>query len=495
MHLPPVFAGPIGHILICGGGLAAHMTAAALARQLPPATRITLATTTDTTDSDLFYGTVSGPSAYAFNLAAGVDEPTLVLRSDTGFSWGTRYAQWGGARSWTQCFALPFPIVDGVQFHHYLASSGAGAIEPFLVSARAAERGTFAHPPRGPGETGQHPLARADYGYQFDPASYARLFAAAMPPECVETIAGALADVDTDAGGITAIRLRDGRVLTADLYIDCTGTDAALLAHLVPELEGTRRIGIAASDASPAQPDAPMRTLTAAPYGWTSATPLRGRIRHTSLYDPAQADLAAAAQDGTPGHSAEATLGRRSVAWSGNCVGIGHAAAVVEPLSPAPLMLLERDIDRLLALIPNADGMAVERAEYNRRFGEDQTNAMLFNRALCEADGFPDTPYWRAVRAEPMPDRLRHKIGMFESRGLLVAYDLEPFHPEDWTILHLGMGRRPARHDRLADRAAPAQVQQFLAKTRHDIEQVVATMPASGRYRAQLEQYLERSAR
>ncbi|UZK69791.1 tryptophan 7-halogenase [Sphingomonas sp. S1-29] len=495
MQRPSAFAAPIGHILICGGGLAAHMTAAALARQLPAATRITLAATCDTASSDLFYGTVSAPLAYAFNLAAGVDEPALVQRSDTGFSWGTRYTQWGGDRAWTQCFALPFPILDGVQFHQYLASSGAGAIEPFLVSARAAQRGAFAHPPRGPGETGQHPLARADYAYQFDPAAYSRLFAEGIPADRVERITGELADELTDAAGISGVRLRDGRVLAADLYIDCTGTDASLLSRLVPEIDGTRRIGIAASDAAPAQPDAPLRTVTAAPYGWVSDTPLRGRVRRTSVYDLAQAGEAMGAHGGGPEVTGEATLGARREAWSGNCVGIGHAAAVVEPLTPAPLMLLERDIERLLALLPNAGSMTVERAEYNRRFGEDHSHAALFTRALFEADGLPDTPYWRAARAEPVPPKLQHKIGMFESRGVLVAYDLEPFHPEDWTILHLGMGRRPARHDRLADRADPARVSQFLAKTKHDIEQVVAKMPASGTYRAQLEQYLERTQR
>jgi tryptophan 7-halogenase len=496
MSTPPASAAPIGHILVCGHGLAAQMTAATLARQLPPAMRITLVLVADEPGSDLFYGTVTAPTAYAFNLAAGVEEPALVLRSETAFSWGTRYTGWGvSERSWIQCFNLPFPIVDGVLFHHYLAAAGIDAIEPFLVAAMAARRRAFAHPPRGPGDTGQHPLARADYGYQFDPAGYASLFAAAIPPGRVTIIHGTLAAVESGPDGIAGLRLDDGELLSADLYVDCTGPAAVLLACLAPEIAGDRRIGIAASREAPVRPSPPLRTVEATRFGWTATTPLRGVLLRTSAYDPVEADAAAATHPGGIALSSEARLGWRREAWAGNCVGIGHAAGVVEPLSPAPLMLLERDVERLLSLIPNAGGMAVERREYNRRFGDDHLHASLFNRALIETDGVADTRYWRAARADPLPEKLARKLALFASRGFLVAYDLEPFHPEDWTILHLGMGRRPARHDRLADRAPPARVEQFLADMRRGIEQVAAALPSSDTYRAQLETYLQRKQR
>ena len=123
-------AAPIEHIVICGSGLAAHMTACALSRQLPPSIRITLASIGDTSGTDLFYGSVSAPTAYAFNLASGLSEPKLLLESDTAFSWGTQYVQWAkGSRSWIQCFHLAMPIIDGVMFHHYLAQQGVAQLE------------------------------------------------------------------------------------------------------------------------------------------------------------------------------------------------------------------------------------------------------------------------------------------------------------------------------------------------------------------------------
>ena len=469
---------PVGRVLVCGGGLAARMVLAVLARQLPVSIALLWAQGGDQRGSDLFYGNVTGPSAYGFNLIAGVDERRLALDSGTAFSWGTRYAGWGAGRSWMQSFALPFPVIDGVQFHHYAMSAGAGGIDPFVAGLQAARRGVFVHPPRASANGAPHPLSRAEYGYQFDGDDYAALFPV---PERVERIAGMAASVEVADGRIAGVAMDDGRVVTADLYVDASGPDARLLRAVTDDGPTGRRIAMAASDL-PADDHAPLRTVRATPQGWQSDTPLKGRTRRTVV--------------GAPGEVAgvEVTLGRRACAWVGNCVAIGQAAGVVEPLTPAPMMLLERDIERLLALIPVSSDMMVEAAEYNRRFAEDFDHATLFQQALFVADGRPDGPYWRSACADGVADELARKLTMFERRGVLVSYDLEPFHPEDWLILHFGMGRRPARQDPLATRADEAQVARFLTGMARDIEQGVATLPPAKLYRTQLEQYLRKAA-
>lgn len=469
---------PVGRVLVCGDGLAARMVLAALVRQLPASTAIAWVRAGEQDASDLFYGNVTGPSAYAFNLLAGVDERHVMLDSATAFSWGTRYASWGAGRSWMQSFALPFHVMDGVQFHQYLGLAGAGEIDPFVAGLQAARRGVFVHPPRAAANGAPHPLSRAEYGYQFDPADYAQLFAVAGR---VERVAGAPASVAVEAGRIAGVALHDGRVVTAELYVDVSGPEAALLSALADDTPDGRRVAIAASDL-PADDQAPLRTVRATSQGWKSDTPLKGRTRRTVVGAPDAID------------GPQARLGRRSRAWVGNCVAIGQAAGVVEPLTPAPMLLLERDIERLLALIPVSTDHRVEASEYNRRFAEDYDHAALFQQAFFAADDLPDGPYWQAARADAVPEKLARKLTMFERRGVLVAYDLEPFHPEDWLILHLGMGRRPTEHDPLARRADTAQVGRFLSNMAREIEQGVATLPPARVYRTQLEQYLRKAA-
>ena len=489
-------AAPIEHVVVCGSGLAAHMTVCALSRRLPPSIRITFANIGDNSGTDLFYGSASAPTAYSFNLSAGVSEPKLVLESDAAFSWGTEYVEWpGGNRSWIQCFHLALPVIDGVLFHHYLARLGDAQLERYLAPAVAARRSAFVHPPQRPGQTGQHPLARAEYGYQFDPASYSRLFQSSTDNTRVRQVDGALAEVEVDESGIASIRLLDGRSLEADLYIDASGPAAWLLSSLQPAFPVGRRLRAAMSRTPVAQLGAPLRQVLPASYGWRAETPLQGSTALTTVYDPESEAEALSAHGSSPERSAEAAIGRRANAWSRNCVAVGHAARIVEPLTPAPLMLLERDIERLLSLVPFSSEMSVERREFNRRFVEDHEHADIFTRALFETDGLPDTPYWRAAWADPVGEKLARKIELFEDRGVLVAYDLEPFHPEDWTILHYGMGRLAARYDRTADRAQSAQVQNLLSNLKREIDKAVEGLPSHAAYMTELKQYLLRNNR
>ena len=484
-------AAPVQHIVVAGSGLAAQIVVAVLSRQLPASIRITFVRVGDASGADLFYGNVTGPTAYAFNRSAGLEEPALVLDSDTAFSWGTKYDHWGnGGRSWIQCFQLPLPIFDGVLFHHYLVQQRIGQLDPFLASAVAARKGAFVHPPQQAGEAGKDLLSRSEYGYQFDSLSYGRLFEARTNHERVRTIDAGSMEIELGEAGITAIRLDTGERIAGDLFVDCTGPDALLLSRLGTPFEGSRKLGGVLSYSPSAQLGAPMRTVGRRTFGWYSETPLRGRRARLTIYDPESA--AEALQDYPDGaeRTCEVTLGRRSESWSRNCVGIGQAAYVAEPLSIAPWLLLERDVDRLMSLIPLSANMAVEAREYNRQCALDYEHAELFTHALFEADTLPDSPYWRAARAEPMNEKLARKIDLFQDRGMLVSYDLEPFHDEDWAILHFGMGRLPARHDRMADRAPPDRVRSFLAAMKRDIEQLVGTLPSHAVYMAELSRYL-----
>jgi tryptophan halogenase len=479
---------PIERIVVCGGGLAAHLTVAALARQLPSSIHITWINGQDRRDADLFFGGVTPPSAYAFNLAAAVTEPRLLLDTDTTFSWGTRFDAWGAAaRSWVQCFHLPLPIIGGVLFHHHLMRLGLGDLEPFLTPAVAARRGVFAHPV----QKGPRHLARAEYGYQFDPYAYRVPFAAAANAMRVKSIATGISEVVCRDEKIAALHLADGQVISADLFVDCTGPDAQLLTALGAGFSGARRLRAALSHRSATRVGPPCRTVSARDFGWQSETSLQKSIARLTVYAPETESQALAAHGDPPQHAAEITLGRRTQAWIGNCVAVGHAAAILEPLMHAPALLLQREIDRLLSLVPYSAGMSVERREFNRQAEDDYTHAEIFNRALFETAPLAETPYWLAARAEPPHEKLAEKIELFESRGVLVTFDLEPFNPEDWAILHHGMGRHPARYDRIAEQVPEGEIRPTLVNMRQEIETLVKSMPAHHDYMTSLIGYLK----
>ncbi len=481
---------PLERIVVCGSGVAAHLTAVALARQLPPTIRVVWVNGADSRDADLFFGGVTAPSAYAFNLAAGVSEPRLMVDTDSTFSWGTHFQDWGPDNvSWVQCSHLALPIINGVLFHHYLWRLGIGPLEPFLTPAVAARRGVFAHPV----DKGPKLLTRAEYGYQLNPYSYVAPFAAAARAFQVETVTADISNVECVDGAISALRLSDGRVITGDLFVDCTGPDARLLSSLGVEAPVGRRLRAVFSQLHTERIGPPCRSVIARDFGWQSETSLKTSVARLTVYAPETENEAIAAHGDSPQHAGEITLGRRACAWKGNCVGIGHAASVLEPLSHAPMLLLEREIERLLTLVPFSRDMSVESREFNRQGAEDYTHAEIFNRALYETPPRAQSAFWLAARAEPPHEKLVQKLTQFESRGLLAAFDLEPFTPEEWVILHHGMRRRPVRYDRMADRTPEGEVRPMFDAMSREIENLVKTMPSHHDYMVSLVRYLRQN--
>jgi tryptophan halogenase len=233
--------------------------------------------------------------------------------------------------------------------------------------------------------------------------------------------------------------------------------------------------------------------VTAKDFGWQSETSLKAGSGRLTVYAPDMEAEALEAHGDSAQHAGEVVLGHRATPWMGNCVAIGHAASVLEPLSHAPMLLLEREIDRLLTLIPFSREMSVECREFNRQGLEDYTHTSIFNRALFETPVETQSAYWLAARAEPPHEKLVQKITQFESRGVLAAFDLEPFTPEDWAILHHGMRRRPARHDRMADRTPEAEVRPLLDAMPRDIENLARTMPTHHDYMVNLIRYLKQN--
>lgn len=480
-------------ILICGGGLAGNMTATALAHILPKDIELILLDVPGSSNTDMLYGTVTSPLSYNFHLKMGITEPELLLETDTAFSLGTRYVNWGAqGRSWVQSFHIPLPIFEGVDFHHFITrrhklNSEPCSLEPYIMSIEAAYKGVFAHPP----EQRNTPLASVEYGYQFSPDNWADFYAKSIDQKRVTRLSGEIGKVHHEGDIVRSLSLKDGRKIDADLYIDCSGQKSEILSCFGIERNTRHSLRAMVTHQPLEKLGAVCRTLTAMDFGWSSETPLQTGTRHLTVYHP-ESESAALQSHGTPDCDPDAVqLGQRGFAWRGNCVALGHAAAVLEPLSPAPIMLLQRDIERLLELIPVSEDMTVERREYNRRFTDDYNHATLFQRALFEITGQPDTAYWQAARAQPVCDKLLAKLTQFKSRGTFVQYDYELFNQQDWAMLHLGMGRIPARYDPLADRISEAQIDATLSRMHAAITQMSKKMPPHDVYMTGLLRYLK----
>lgn len=478
---------PISTILIHGRGLAGQICAAALRAALPESIAIIWTGAAKDAAADIGYGSVTTPDSYAFNLNAGVTEPDLVQNSPAAFSFGTNYKDWGADKlSWMQCFHLPFAIIDGVPLHHHLIRRDEFNLGNYLISASAAIAGRFAHPP----EQANMALAMAEYGYQFDIASYGAIFERAAKNGGLSAQASEVASIQTDGDNIASVTLENGQGLSADLYIDCSGPDAVLMSALGQRRNTLRSIFIAAALEPQPSLGAPKREVSAKPFGYMAHTPLQGHKQIMAVSAPEDMDTALGTLSCEPQQACTIGLGRSAQAWSGNCIAIGQAGASFDPLTPAPMKALQRDIERVLSLIPVNTDMTIERKEYNRLAGNDYDHIALFTRAFFSGELADKVAYWQQAKSIPQSAKLLRKVEQFKSRGALVTYDLEPFNVQDWTILYFGLGLRPDRYDRVADRRELSEIDGQLSTIKRGVEALTAKLPPHDLYMTKLRQHL-----
>lgn len=461
-------------LLVIGSGLAGAMTALSLSKSLGPERRLVYLRMSAAPESDCLYGSVTAPTAYDFLLKLGLDEPILFTRTSTSFSLGTKYSNWGDATPWVQCHQQPLPLVHGVPMRHHLTRQHR-PVSSILVGAQTAEQGRFAHPPEDPNV----PLSRAEYGYQFSVAEWAALLEQFLRESEIEIIEAAQCEIQFDADAIRHVTPDSGPAISADLYIDCSGIKRVtrLATHRV--LQDEKKVSYV-SATSPKEPLGPaFRRVAADNQGWTSTSSLQGREEVLAI---------SKAREDAPSSS----VGRSAEPWRENSVSIGHAAGLLEPLTPAPMTLLQRDIERLLELIPVAEDMTAERREYNRRFANDFDHAKMFQDTLFHANGLPASDYWQSSTEQAQDPRLIRKLQQYENRGVLVRYDLEPFNDEDWTILHAGLGRTPRQYDLQTDSIPMSESVAQLDALQRSIAAMVPKVPPHHLYVANMKRYFEK---
>jgi len=491
-----VSALPLKHIAICGTGLAGTLCAAALAHLLPDEIKLSLVDIPGSDETDIFFGNVTSPAIYDFLLSIGITEPKLLPATNTAFSLGTQYINWGAnKRSWIQSFHKPLPIFQGVEFHHYLTRLRHIAPEAkaqnlytqdrYIMSAHAARGNVFAHPP----EDKKTPLHNIEYGYHFSPKDWCELLSRHLKNSRITRLSGDIKSIERTEGRIRSITLSDDRRVEAELYIDCTGFKSKI-SH--SKIQSNRHLKAATSFIPEDKTGNICRQVTRTDYGWHSETSFQNGQQCLTIYDPASEKTALTAHGKTDISPIEVTLGRLDKPWQSNCLAIGHSAAVLEPLTPAPMILLQRDLERLVELIPHTENMNVEAREYNRRFIEDYNHGSIFQRGFFEDEGSGKSAYWKAAMAETIDQKLENKITQFQSRGTSVQYDLEPFSKEDWIQQHFGMDRSPRRYDPLADRADKQQIMQTFNQLRIANETLAMKMPPHHIYMTKLLEYFRK---
>jgi tryptophan halogenase len=227
--------------------------------------------------------------------------------------------------------------------------------------------------------------------------------------------------------------------------------------------------------------------ISASRNGWIGLYPLQNRTAMKCVFDSSgqtneqMAEVIVA----TTGLRIESEVvvtslepGARARPWVGNCIALGAAAAVLEPLDALDLHVIQIGLSQLISLFPVDADALVEAAAYNANIAAHVGNLRDFQIAHYKLNQRIGEPMWDRARAMDIPESLAYKLHLFAQRGRVALYDHESFEIENWNAILIGHGVMPRTYDPLVD-ALPREEQ--IAKFKgmlHFIAEEVRTMPS-----------------
>jgi tryptophan halogenase len=383
--------------------------------------------------------------------------------------------------------------LQGIAAHHYwlkLRQLGDDTpLEDYSLPYAIARRGRFAIPPKGE----DNPASFFKHAFHFDAGLYGRFLRQHAESLGVVRVEGKVVDVELrpEDGLIEHVTLADGRHLSADLFIDCSGFRALLIeGALHTGFEDWQRwLPCDSALAVPSRvtsPPTPYTRSSAQGAGWQWRIPLQHRIGNGHVYsssfmsDDEARETLLSELDGEPlaePRQLRFTAGRRTKAWTKNCVAIGLAAGFMEPLESTSIQLIQTAVARLVQYFPDTSFDPVVAEEYNRLTeGEYQRIRDFLILHYC-LTGRRDTEFWRYCAAMELPDSLRHTIDVFAACGK-VPRDIDDSYAEpSWVAILIGNHCLPRRYEALVDNIPSEQLRQIFAQRRGELARIAESMP------------------
>ncbi len=483
--------------VIVGGGTAGWMAAACLGKLLLRPHIKTRSVTLIESDevATVGVGEATVPSIRDMLRFLNIDEADFLRDTDATFKLGIRFRDWNGPGSdYWHPFGELGPTVENLPlFQHWLrerlSGGDPGPLVDLSIAAKMAEAGRFAKPTGDPAS----PLSASGFAYHFDAGKVARYLREFAEHKGVKRISGHVVEVGRDDdGAIAGLTLKDGRVVTGDFFVDCSGFSGLLIEKALGSAfeDWSHWLPCDRAVAMPTKPvsDPPPYTVAQArEAGWTWRIPLRTRTGNGYVWSSRFSDEEAATQvlmnavDSEPiadPRHLRFTAGRRKEPWVKNCLSLGLASGFLEPLESTSIHLVFASLFRFFDHFPyDSDATALRNAFNARSTREIEEIRDFLILHYCTSQR-RDTPFWRYVTAMDLPESLVVRMDAFKRHGKLLADYYDLFKPGSWISVYTGMGVMPDRADPLAELVPQAFSRDVLAKVTAAIRQTAAAQPA-----------------
>jgi len=416
---------PIEHVVIAGRGCTPQLTALFLQQKFARLTpKITLLECGENPDPPIF-SCVS--SIRSFHKELGIAEKDFILKTGAGIHLGSLY-RFADRPDFFMCEAPYGVSLQSVRFNHwflrYLHARQEAQFDDFCINAQLAKRGKFV-PTSSKRES---VYSQVCYGYKVLSDRYSQYLAQQVEAR-VSTIRDEILAVNPGPDGIESIQLKNGDVIAADLYIDCT-RDQKLKKSIaeikIPETQQAWSIEDAPQARSPIGP--PHNTVTFGPSKLTLETEFAGKIYRMDV-ECTDGKL----PEWLPIHAP----------WQQNCLTLGPATTNRPPLLIDPLHLAASGLYRLYDSWPTTKNLDTSAAIYNDNFIDE------WNR-IADSDSLHA---WEACNKNNacLTAGAQHRLQIFTDNGKVPAYENETLMEDQWAALLFAFGISPAVADPLTE--------------------------------------------
>ena len=468
-------AGPIGSVIVAGGGITAWSAAAALKRRIPSLqVALIVIPLSAGALADRMISTL--PSIHGFHQDIGLTAADTIGGAASDLRLGTLFEGWADELApYVHAYGAYGTPVGGVSFHQlWLRDHQRASLPPFDYFSPAAELARSGRPPTAGSDS-------VEFGLQLTLDRYGELMRAYALHLGVTEHRMGIQDVElrTDDGFIDKLTLDDGTSQRADLYVDCTGPEAILHSRFqTPLFDWSKwlpcdRLIMTGSEANAAFGS--MDRVTAFENGWRWAASSPQQSSSGTVYSSAHASDSETL--GEAGEPIAFRQGRLEDFWVRNCVALGDAAVMIEPLEWTNLHLVHSQIDRMVSMMPARDCAPIELAEFNRQCAAEADRVRDFVCLHYVCARRPER-FWKDAAAVAPPDSLAHSLSLFAERGRLPYHEEETFSRDSWLAVLLGQGFEPRRIDPMADLVPPAEAQLAFATMRRSLESFTLPLAA-----------------